>query len=209
MADKSSDLSLDTHGPENHLLWYFHNWWCRLFGHEKNWQSADYRSQYIYFLWKISSFKKLHNQSSKCDNPNDICTYWIENEHHCLIKFDTRNVPEICRRQNNWNQCPTWPRSHQDLSPKIPPFLSILSRKKNMKKIEHNWAKNFMKLDLNSIITYFSKSQNTIRIIKSILSRYIIFLGMHICKIKLLMKFPLHFSILFVANYEFLVQKMK
>ena len=111
-----------------------------------------------YFLWKLS-FKKLHNPSSKCDNPNDICTYWIENEHHCLIKFDTRNVPEICRRQNNWNQCPTWPRSHQDLSPeKFPPFLSILSQKKRTRKGKHNWAKNFMKFDLNSIICKFKKA---------------------------------------------------
>ena len=44
VADKSSELSLDTHWPENDLLWYFHNRWCRLFGHEKNRQSADYHS---------------------------------------------------------------------------------------------------------------------------------------------------------------------
>ena len=130
VADKSSELSLDTHWPENDLLWYFHNQWCRLIGHEMNRQLP----KPLVFCEKYHS-KKLHNPSSKCDNPNDICTYWIENEHHCLIKFDTRNVPEICRRQNNWNQCPTWPRSHQDLSPeKFPPFLSILLRKKKNKK---------------------------------------------------------------------------
>ena len=102
--------------------------------------------QILYIFWKIS-FKKLYIPSSKCHNPNYIYTYWIENEHHCLIKFDTRNVPEICRRQNNWNQCPTWPRSHQDLSPeKFPPFLSILSQKKKKKKGKHKWAKTLWNL---------------------------------------------------------------
>ena len=71
-------------------------------------------------------------------------------------------MPEICRRQNNWNQCPTWPRSHQDLSPeKFPPFLSILSQKKRTRKGKHNWAKNFIKHEIRQSLIYSHRVAGT------------------------------------------------
>ena len=59
VADKSSDLSLDTHWPENDLLWYFHNRWCRLFGHEKK-SAIGGLPKSLIFCEKYHS-KKFHN----------------------------------------------------------------------------------------------------------------------------------------------------